>query len=77
MLSTLEAIYFAAVQVSQHKSWFSLENQQALIDIMWLFGIQRSLTTETMERHGRPCPFTKAGKDLQKSFRWPKNSRNV
>jgi hypothetical protein len=69
----MEAIFFAAVQVSPHQSWFTIENQQALIDIMWLFGIQRALTTVTVERDGRPCPFTTDGKELQRSYRRPKH----
>jgi len=77
MLSTLEAIYFAAVQVSPYKSSFTLENKRALIDIMWLFGIQRSLTRATVERDGRPLPFTKDGKELQRLFRKPKQVENA
>ena len=39
------------------------------IDLMWLFGIQRAATCDTVHRHGRPVPFSKEGKELQRSYR--------
>jgi len=76
MLCTLEAIYFAAVQIStcqlQNLSLsFTMQNNDklALLDIMWLFAIQRRLTCTTVEKHGRPLPFSTNGKELQRNYR--------
>jgi hypothetical protein len=41
----------------------------SIIDIMWLFGLQRAATSATVEREGRPLPFTQEGKELQRAFR--------
>jgi len=69
MLSTLEAIYFAASVVAKYKKDFTAENKASLIDLMWLFGIQRAATCNTVERDRRPPPFSNAGKELQRNFR--------
>ena len=69
MLSTLEAIYFAASVVAKYKKDFTAENKASLIDLMWLFGIQRAATCNTVERDRRPPPFSDAGKELQRNFR--------
>jgi len=69
MISTLEAIYFAALELSKHKHDFTCNNKKALIHLMWLFGIQRATTSTSTERDGRPLPFSNEGKELQRTFR--------
>lgn len=98
MVSTLEAIYYAAHQImntnqqptttstttataiptndddddvyKQNNNDFSQANRDALIDLMWLFGIQRAATSNSsVVRDGRPVPFSKEGKDWQRVVR--------
>ena len=68
MCSTVEAIYFAALQVATEKK---LCNQEVdnLIHIMWLFAIQRASTIETAKREGKPDPFSLEGKERQRNLR--------
>ena len=75
MCSTLEAIYFAAVEVAEVSCCFDFDNdidnekRKALIDLMWLFGIQRSATALGARREGKPLPFSKDGKAMQRDLR--------
>ena len=36
---------------------------------MWLFGIQRAATAKGARREGKPAPFSKGGKDVQRDLR--------
>lgn len=84
MCSTLEAIYFAAVEVAEVSCCFDFDNdsdidsdnekRKALIDLMWLFGIQRSATALGARREGKPVPFSKDGKNMQRDLRKTKGS---
>lgn len=76
MLSTIEAIFFAAVEVSVARGW-STEERERIIHIMWLFALQR----HAIARQGpntkaaanqKPLPFSKEGKDRQRAARFPK-----
>jgi len=69
MCSTLEAIYFAAMEVAQVSCYFDNAKRKALIDLMWLFGIQRSATALRARREGKPLPFSKDGKTMQRDLR--------
>lgn len=68
MCSTLEAIYFAALQVCIANN-YTAKDIDNLIHIMWLFGIQRSLTIGTAIREGKPNPFSTEAKELQRALR--------
>jgi hypothetical protein len=68
MCSTLEAIYFSALQVSKQKNYSDNEIHN-LIHLMWLFAIQRSATIKTAKREGKPDPFSVEGKERQRSLR--------
>ena len=69
MVSTLEAIYFAALEVAPHKDDFGQDRMEALIHLMWLFGMQRAATAQGAKREGKPLPFSKDGKDMQRDLR--------
>lgn len=71
MCSTLEAIYYAALEVSRGKSLkeFDEDNRNAMIDLMWLFGIQRAATALGARREGKPLPFSTDGKNMQRGLR--------
>ncbi len=85
MCSTLEAIYFAALEVyaltkrnddfdssernDDNNSEISNDGDFDLLPLMWLFAIQRLATVRTAKREGKPDPFTKEGKEYQRALR--------
>ena len=68
MLSTLEAIYFASMELKQIKEKND-EKENHMLDLLWLFGIQRASTVLTACKLGKPIPFTSEGKEMQRSLR--------
>ena len=73
MLSTMEAIYFAAIEVAASKGW-SEEDRQRLMHLMWLFALQRRaiIRQQGTKRSGgnsSPLPFSAEGKDKQRNDR--------
>jgi hypothetical protein len=72
MLSTMEAIYFAAVEVSVARGW-SKEKREKIISIMWLFASQRRAIIQQRNRDTwrdvNPMPFSTEGKAQQRNFR--------
>lgn len=68
-ISTLEAIYYATLVVSKESTSLTNCNQDKLIHLMWLFGIQRALTSYAAEKRGKEKPFSKEGKEQQRSLR--------
>lgn len=81
MLSTIEAVYYAAWQVGEALGW-PVEHLKCLTDLFWLFRFQRESIKDWYEHgderyRGTPIPFTEAGKDLHRSRRnkqWSRNS---
>jgi len=80
MLSTIEAVYFAAWQVGELQSQWSLDQRQHLLSLFWLFGIQREIIRRQYENgvfkkeidgtvKQLPVPFTEDGKEYQRSLR--------
>jgi hypothetical protein len=83
MLSTIEAIYFAAFEASQIKYQHLLDagsisqsdssdhmiDQNNLIHLLWLFGHQRAATIKSAQKNGVPAPCTGEGKELQRALR--------
>jgi hypothetical protein len=83
MLSTIEAIYFAALETSQMKYNHLLDedmtsqsdlndhmiDQNNLIHLLWLFGHQRAATIISAQRAGIPAPCTAEGKEQQRALR--------
>ena len=86
MISTIEAIYYAAYEVSQqnceslHKSNqiadANLDNcfidQDNLLHLLWLFGHQRAATFRQVD--GTPAPCSEEGKAHQRSLRKQKGT---
>lgn len=77
-VSTIEAIFYAAMEVSQLKQksknqCASIEDNLAernnLIHLLWLFGQQRAATFKAAERDGIPAPGSEQGKELARSLR--------
>jgi hypothetical protein len=83
MLSTIEAIYFAALEISQVKYGHLLDadmtlqselndhviDQNNLIHLLWLFGHQRAATIISAQRSGIPAPCSAEGKEQQRALR--------
>lgn len=87
MISTIEAIYYAAYEVSQIKSQQSIEtnvssqyastdetDQNNLLDLLWLFGHQRAATLKSAKKAGKPPPGTDEGKEAQRELRKQKGT---
>ena len=70
MCSTLEAIYFAAMEVVDHEHHEKTNNNtNKLIHLMWLFGVQRASAAIRSAREGRPLPYSREGKEMQRELR--------
>lgn len=85
MLSTIEAIYYAAIEVMQKKHEYLLEkgeisisdsenDQNNLIHLLWLFGHQRAATFKSAQTAGIPAPCTDEGKEKQRAMRKQKGT---
>jgi hypothetical protein len=82
-VSTIEAIYYAATEVSELKYQQVLTSEQQssptvedhladqnnLIHLLWLFGHQRAATFEAANREGKVAPGSAEGKELARSLR--------
>lgn len=81
-VSTIEAIYYAAMEVSEQKylqqqalrqSSYTLEDHLAdkrnLMGLLWLFGHQRAATIQAAERDGKPAPGTVEAKEQARALR--------
>ena len=84
MLSTIEATYFAAWEVSSQQRW-SLERRRNLVNLLWIFGIQRAVIQRRYES-GKGhnliphLPFSEEGKTCARKFRMRhvnQNEKNV
>lgn len=65
MLSTIEAIFYASWEVSEYH-----QNQNSiLIDLLYIFGIQRALSKIHADRLGKPSPYSKEGKEERRALR--------
>lgn len=67
MLSTIEAVYFAAMEVTDGV-WTEPERGE-LLDLMWLFAIQRSVIHQKSEEEERLLPFSDEGKAERRALR--------
>mmetsp|Transcript_16883 Transcript_16883/g.31265 ORF Transcript_16883/g.31265 Transcript_16883/m.31265 type:complete len:245 (-) Transcript_16883:801-1535(-) len=75
MLSTIEAIYFAALEVSVALGW-DRERRDQIINMMWLFSLQRSIISAKASTSLKPLPFSKEGKAQQKAARIRKDGKD-
>lgn len=66
-LSTIEAIYFAAMDVTKN-SWSSSERRK-LINIMWLFSLQHAVINKRSLEEQRAVPFSEEGKGQARLLR--------
>ena len=85
MLSTIEAIYYAAVEVTRVKNKYlsdaglisqsdSRKDVNNLIHLLWLFGHQRAATFRSAQHTGILAPCTDEGKELQREMRKQKGT---
>lgn len=74
MMSTIEAIYYAAyevyqsLQTRQHCEWRSIDERN-LTHLLWLFGHQRLATMEQAKNEGKAAPCCEDGKEIQRALR--------
>lgn len=82
MVSTIEAIYYAAWEVleenraraqgsQQRQNCETLlqRQQEDLMHLFWIFGIQRSLAGTTAVQTGKPLPYSVEGKEERRAQR--------
>ncbi|KAL7530475.1 hypothetical protein ACHAXR_003516 [Thalassiosira sp. AJA248-18] len=83
MISTIEAIFYAAFEVSQHKMQRTLESNQSsqvgsstdlidqnnLMHLVWLFGHQRAATFKAAKNEGIPPPCSDEAKERKRESR--------
>mmetsp|Transcript_22965 Transcript_22965/g.34454 ORF Transcript_22965/g.34454 Transcript_22965/m.34454 type:complete len:126 (-) Transcript_22965:420-797(-) len=64
MLSTIEAIYTAAVEVATFHQGFECEQSEheLLLSLLWIFGLIRVATANTARKNGKPLPFSDTDK---------------
>eukprot|EP00934_Nitzschia_sp_Nitz4_P007402 Nitzschia sp. Nitz4//scaffold4_size323378//206492//207331//NITZ4_000678-RA/size323378-processed-gene-0.366-mRNA-1//-1//CDS//3329553453//7392//frame0 len=67
MLSTAEAIYCAAMDVTRH-TWTE-EERDNLLHILWLFALQRSVIGEKTQEEQRSHPSTMESKEAARALR--------
>ena len=82
-VSTIEAIFYAATEISDSKYQHMLAtdevdkymldqnrvDQSNLIYLLWLFGHQRAATIEAALKRGKPAPGSAEGKEAARSLR--------
>jgi len=84
-ISTMEAIYFAILEVMMCKNSSNDNNSSddndddensgndkkklCCLEWMWLFGIQRAATAKGALQRGKPLPFSSKGKQVQRELR--------
>lgn len=81
MLSTMEAIYFASVELSLALEW-PKKKSDSIINIMWLFALQRQAIVQRKNEEGdkrksTPLPFSAEGKRQQQELRIRKDGRDI
>ncbi|CAJ1932928.1 unnamed protein product [Cylindrotheca closterium] len=62
MLSTIEAIYFAAMETTLGRKDWNLSDRRRLINIMWLFATQYAIVKRKSEIEDRTVPFSEDAK---------------
>lgn len=77
MLSTAEAIYYAALEVtasSSRRGWTD-DKRNRMIDVMWLFALQRSIVGRRNSEAGVPTAYSREGKARQVAVRVRKDGK--
>jgi len=80
MLSTIEALYFAAREVSVAQQQIRgigeddaghnmCNDDKSFVDILWLFALQRSIIEERSLQEGRPVAFSEEAKAMARALR--------
>eukprot|EP00977_Amphora_coffeiformis_P009205 scaffold2095_cov166-Amphora_coffeaeformis.AAC.12 len=74
MLSTIEALYFAAWEVADQQRW-SFDRRRSLVNLLWIFGLQRAKIKQQYDS-GRGhsvipyTPFSEEGKAFARMLRF-------
>lgn len=68
MVSTIEALYYASWEIALQQGW-PLQQLESLLNLMWLFGLQRYLiTTKYSSDKVKSLPFTPDGKEFRRKM---------
>jgi DTW domain len=70
MLSTIEAVFYASVEVTRDDPRWTMSERDDLIHMFWLFSLQRSVIHEKSEAEQRAPPFSEAGKSERRLLRF-------
>jgi len=73
MLSTVEAIYYAAWTVAESQKW-AIDERKQLVLLLWFFGLQREVIRRKYEKNAGltlppHLPFTEDGKEYRRAMR--------
>jgi len=69
MLSTIEAIYYASLEVADHKGDMSKAAKENLIHLLYLFAEQRISIQRSCQISGESLPYGEKGKEKQRALR--------
>ena len=69
MVSTIEAIYYASLEVADHKGDMSKAAKENLIHLLYLFAEQRISIQRSCQISGESLPYGKKGKEEQRALR--------
>ena len=69
MISTIEAIYYASLEVAEHKRSVSEDGRENLIHLLYLFAEQRMSIQRSCQKSGETTPFSEKGKEQQRALR--------
>lgn len=69
MISTIEAIYYASLELAEHKRSIPKDERENLIHLLYLFAEQRMSIQRSCEKSGETTPFSEKGKEEQRALR--------
>ena len=69
MISTIEAIYYASLEIAEHKQSIPKDERENLIHLLYLFAEQRMSIQRSCEKSGEAAPFSEEGKEEQRALR--------
>ena len=69
MISTIEAIYYASMEVAEHKEGVLKDEKEKLIHLLYLFAEQRISIQRSCKISGESLPYGEKGKEEQRALR--------
>jgi hypothetical protein len=69
MISTIEAIYYASLEIAERKEGMSKDERENLIHLLYLFAEQRISIQRSCQISGESLPYGEKGKEEQRALR--------